>query len=318
MFDYLLKNGAGTTGKQYNDVFDGFHGFHGSSRYLEKGDSLLLVATRHARIGFIKLLLKAARGPFHLHENAGRNALNVEIAGSPENIREIHKLIHQKIDQDQKKRAVYLHRTLIREAGDQTFHPVSPVGPGSPVGPVGPVDPEDIRSYLRGANDDQTFHPVSPVGPGSPVGPVGPVDKAEDIRSYLRGANYDILKGLYEMVGLSPEQAVQQIQISKWLEMRKQWSSLIKKRMQGGELTQQEEAHFQKLKQSLEKMGMFDILYDRWKQLRDKKRNRQEEQTFIELDQQLRQMDPSQERRIKKIGAEISKQVQEQSIEQEV
>lgn len=107
------------------------------------------------------------------------------------------------------------------------------------------------------------------------------------------------------------------------MQMKKKWTSLIKKRKEDGALTKKEEKHFQKyfqkLKQSLEKMGMFDILYDRWKQLLDKKdKNPKEEQVLLELDQQLRQMDPTQERRIKKIGAEISKQVPEQSIEQEV
>jgi len=223
-FDYLLKNGAGTTGEQYNDVVDNELLLSSLTFWKDcqitierltknKDDSLLLMAVRYYRPAFVKLLMEVARSPIddlRKNKDDGKDALNVPIYG-----RRTH---------------------CVLKRGSQ----------------------EEIN--LR-----------------KPI--------------------------VQKMLGLSPEQAAQQIKISEWLQMKKKWTSLIKKRKEDGALTKKEEKHFQKyfqkLKQSLEKMGMFDILYDRWKQLLDKKdKNPKEEQVLLEL--------------------EISKQVPEQSIEQEV
>jgi len=60
MFDYLLKNGAGTTGKQYRDYLTEKLPNH--NRFAKKGNSLLHVAGRLGKMDFIKLLLEKTQG----------------------------------------------------------------------------------------------------------------------------------------------------------------------------------------------------------------------------------------------------------------
>jgi len=92
-FDYLLKNGAGTTGEQYNDVVDNELLLSSLTFWKDcqitikrliknKDDSLLLMAVRYYRPAFVKLLMEVARSPIDdlkKNKDDGKDALNVPI-----------------------------------------------------------------------------------------------------------------------------------------------------------------------------------------------------------------------------------------------